>query len=56
MTQIKIEFKNVSIDAVLNNSKTANEIKKILPITNYVNTWGDEIYFSIDVDLSLIHI
>tara|TARA_A100000164_G_scaffold324844_1_gene309548 strand:+ start:418 stop:786 length:369 start_codon:yes stop_codon:yes gene_type:complete len=50
MTQIKIEFKNVSIDAVLNNSKTANEIKKILPITNYVNTWGDEIYFSIDVD------
>ena len=50
MTQIKIEFKNVSIDAVLNNSKTANGIKKILPITNYVNTWGDEIYFSIDVD------
>ena len=50
MTQIKIEFKNVSIDAVLNNSKTANELKKILPITNYVNTWGDEIYFSIDVD------
>tara|TARA_Y100000817_G_C16682226_1_gene466452 strand:+ start:334 stop:702 length:369 start_codon:yes stop_codon:yes gene_type:complete len=49
MTQIKIEFKNISIYAVLNDSETANKIKKILPISNSVNTWGDEIYFSIDV-------
>ena len=49
MTQIKIEFENISIDAVLNDSETANKIKKILPISNSVNTWGDEIYFSIDV-------
>ena len=50
MTQIKIEFENISIDAVLNDSETANKIKKILPISNYVNTWGDEIYFSIGVN------
>ncbi len=50
MTQIKIEFENISIDAVLNNSETANKIKKILPISNSVNTWGDEIYFSIGVN------
>tara|TARA_Y100001958_G_scaffold112287_1_gene79612 strand:- start:4256 stop:4624 length:369 start_codon:yes stop_codon:yes gene_type:complete len=50
MAQIKIEFENVSIDAVLNDSETANKIKKILPITNTINKWGDEIYFSIDID------
>ena len=50
MTQIKIEFENTSIDAVLNNSETADKIKKILPLSNSVNTWGDEIYFSIDVN------
>ena len=49
MTQIKIEFENISIDAVLNDSETANKIKKILPITSSTNTWGDEIYFSINV-------
>ena len=50
MTQIKIEFENISIDAVLNNSETADKIKKILPLSNSVNTWGDEIYFSIGVN------
>ena len=50
MTQIKIEFENTSIDAVLNNSETANKIKKILPLSNSVNIWGDEIYFSIGVN------
>jgi len=50
MAQIKIEFENISIDAVLNDSETANKIKKILPISNSVNTWGDEIYFSIGVN------
>ena len=50
MTQIKIEFENASIDAVLNNSETADKIKKILPLSNSVNTWGDEIYFSIGVN------
>ncbi|MEC8048852.1 MAG: cyclophilin-like fold protein [Chloroflexota bacterium] len=50
MTKIKIEFENTSIDAVLNNSETADKIKKILPLSNSVNTWGDEIYFSIGVN------
>ena len=36
MTQIKIEFENTSIDAVLNNSETADKIKKILPLSNSV--------------------
>ena len=50
MTLIKIEFNEISIEAELNDSKTANNIKKILPISNTVNVWGDEIYFQIDVN------
>ena len=50
MTLIKIEFNEFSIEAELNDSKTANNIKKILPISNTVNIWGDEIYFQIDVN------
>ena len=50
MCQIKIEFEKISIEADLNNSETANKIKKVLPISSFINTWGDEIYFSIDVD------
>jgi len=50
MAQIKIEFEKVSIEANLNGSETANRIKKILPLSNSINTWGDEIYFPIDLD------
>ena len=50
MTLIKIEFNEISIEAELNDSKTANNIKKILPISNTVNIWGDEIYFQIDIN------
>ena len=49
MSKIKIEFEKISIEADLNDSETANRIKKILPISSSINTWGDEIYFSIDV-------
>ena len=51
MSQIKIEFEKISIEADLNDSETANIIKRILPLSNSINTWGDEIYFSIDVDV-----
>ena len=50
MSQIKIEFENITIKADLNNSETANNIKKILPISNSVNIWGDEIYFPVDIN------
>ena len=50
MSKINIEFEKISIEAVLNNSETADNIKKILPITNSVNIWGDEIYFPVDIN------
>jgi len=39
--------------AELNDSQTAKLIWKALPIESTVNTWGEEIYFSIPVKATL---
>jgi hypothetical protein len=49
MSLITISAGNISISADLNESPTAEEIWKALPIEGTVNTWGDEIYFEIPV-------
>ena len=41
------------MSAELNDSKTAQKIWKTLPIEGSVNTWGDEIYFSIMAKIEL---
>jgi hypothetical protein len=46
---IRITSGSVSATAELNDSQTAQEIWEALPIDGEVNTWGDEIYFSIPV-------
>lgn len=51
--KIVIRVEDLSVNAVLNESKTAQKIWDALPITGSVNTWGDEIYFSIPVNLPL---
>ena len=48
--EITITVEDVRISAELNNSETAKKIWKVLPIEGNVNTWGDEIYFSIPVN------
>jgi hypothetical protein len=48
---VKITAGAVSATALLNDSHTAQEIWKALPIEATGNTWGDEIYFSIPVHL-----
>ena len=35
----------------MNDSPTARKIREALPITGRVNTWGDEIYFEITVQM-----
>jgi len=50
---ITIKVENIKIDAELNNSETAQKIRDALPIEGKVNTWGDEIYFSIPVNVGL---
>ena len=51
--KITITVKDVKISAELNDSKTAQKIWDALPIESRVNTWGDEIYFSIPVNAGL---
>lgn len=49
--EITITIAGESIPAELNDSDTAMEIVKKLPVNSDFNTWGDEIYFSIPVDI-----
>jgi uncharacterized protein len=51
MRRIKITAGNVEAFAQLNETQTAEAIWNALPIKERGNTWGDEIYFSIPVNL-----
>lgn len=51
MKKIKITAGNVQAIANIFGTKTAEGIWKALPIQGIVNTWGDEIYFSIPLKL-----
>lgn len=50
---IEIVFETFSIRATLNNTNTAEAVKKLLPINGHTNVWGDEIYFEVDLDAPL---
>ena len=49
--QIQISTGNLTLTATLNESETANQLWESLPITGRVQIWGDEIYFSIPVNV-----
>ncbi|HUU40437.1 MAG TPA: cyclophilin-like fold protein [Desulfatiglandales bacterium] len=51
--KITITTEDLKVDASLNDSKTTQKLWDALPIEGRVNTWGDEIYFSIPVDVGL---
>jgi len=51
--KITITVEDIKISAEMNDSETAQKIWKTLPIEGRVNTWGDEIYFSIPVNVGL---
>jgi uncharacterized protein len=53
MRKIKIIAGNVSSVAELSDGKTSDTIWDSLPIENTVNTWGDEIYFTIPIASAL---
>lgn len=49
MRKVRIRSGDVEVEAVLRDTATADAVWAALPITGRVNTWGDEIYFSIPV-------
>lgn len=48
--RIRIRTGAVTVSATLDDSPTADAVWDALPITGQVQTWGDEIYFSIPVE------
>ncbi len=51
MAKINLSVENVSLEAQLFDTPTANKILESLPLESSVKVWGDEIYF--DIPLSL---
>ena len=51
--RIRIKVGALEAAADLNDTRTAQAIWKTLPIKGRVNLWGDEIYFSIPLNLEL---
>ncbi len=53
MKKIIIKTADMSIEAELKDTPTAEMIFKSLPLDGNANVWGDEIYFEIPLDLEL---
>jgi hypothetical protein len=51
--RIKVTVDDVEVYGELNEAETADLIWKGLPIESQINTWGDEIYFSIPIQATL---
>ena len=51
MVKIKISVENLSLEAEMFDTRTANRIIEILPIESPANVWGDEIYFDIPLNI-----
>jgi hypothetical protein len=50
-SRIRISAGEISLEATLNESLTAVRILEALPLEGHANRWGDEIYFSIPVNV-----
>jgi hypothetical protein len=53
MGRIIIEAEGVSMSAELNDTPTASQILETLPLESTTNVWGEEIYFTIPLQLNL---
>lgn len=49
MTDILIRAGNVAVRATLLDTPTARKIRQALPIYARAQTWGEEVYFSVDI-------
>jgi hypothetical protein len=55
MTPIRIGIEDIEINGVLNDSEAAHLILDVLPLDSSFNRWGDEIYFSIPVEIEVVN-
>lgn len=53
MRLVKITVGGVALTAELFDTPTAEAIWRALPIDSTANTWGDEVYFAVPVDVAL---
>jgi uncharacterized protein len=51
--RISIQAGSIAVEAEIFDNATADAIWKALPINSLVNTWGEEIYFTIPVNVKL---
>ena len=51
--KIIISTKNLRMEAILAEGSSADIFWNTLPITGQVNTWGDEIYFNVNLQMPL---
>ena len=51
--QVKITVGNISLRAEFGDTETTKAIINVLPIETSFNTWGDEFYFEIPVEMEL---
>ena len=53
MTHIRIQIGEIEIYGTVNGSDVAKSVVSVLPINSSFNTWGDEIYFPIPIELDI---
>lgn len=51
MARIRFTFGSLTLDADLLDTPTAKAIAAALPLSSSAMTWGDEVYFSVPVDV-----
>lgn len=51
MRKILISAGGITATATMRDNSTADAVWQALPLESRVNTWGDEIYFSIPLDI-----
>jgi hypothetical protein len=48
--RIRATFGNLTVEAVLNESRTARRLREVLPFDSRAKRWGDEVYFEIPLE------
>jgi len=52
MPRIRFDFGSLTLDAELLDTPTAAAIVSALPVEARVNTWGEEVYFNVPVEVA----